>query len=373
MKLKINRKILLESLNCVSKAISNRNIIPILNGIYFELNSKGLTLVATDNDITIKGFIGKEDILEIVEVGKTVLYGRFLVDILRKLNNEIISFENIDGNKVVVSTNNSKYNLNCYDVNDFPDVNIEIGENPIKINTTDFKKVIYNTLFATSTQESRPILTGVNMKIQGKYLECTATDSYRLSKMFITLDKEREENVNVIIPGKNLTELLKILEDDTEELDVNIYTNKIIFKYKSFLFQSSLLNGTYPNTNNLIPTDFLITLELDFNEFYSVIDRASLLSLSKEKNNIQLEIKNKNLIITSVCEEIGKIEEKIFIENINNYSIQISFNARYMLDALKQFNTKNICINMNGEIKPIIINSEEKESLTELILPIKTF
>jgi DNA polymerase-3 subunit beta len=373
MKFKIKKGALLESLNYVSKALSSRNIIPVLNGIKFELVKEGLYLTATDNDMTIKSFIDKKDIKEIKEEGSSIIYGKFILDIVRKLPGEDILIETIDGNKAIISTTNAKYNLNCFDINDFPNIEIKLTENPIKVLTGVFKEIINQTSFATSTQESRTLLTGINVKILGDYLECVATDSYRLSKKILKLDKQIEENINIVIPSRNITELIKNIEDDTDTLEMHLFSNKILFKYKNILFQSSLLNGTYPNTDSFVPTEFNTELTLNLEDFTSAIDRASLLTQSKEKNIVQLEIKEEKIVITSSSAEIGKVEEIMKLEKIKGETMNISFSAKYMIDALKTFNGKNIKLLLNGEIKPIIIRDEKSEDLTQLILPIKTY
>lgn len=371
MKLTIKKDILLENLNNVSKALSTRNIIPVLNGIKFELNNKGLTLTATDADLTIQSFIDKKDINEIEEEGTLIIIGRFLIEIIRKLPDEIIKIEDLDGKKAIITTNNSKYDLNCYDLNDYPNVSLIEDENPIKLNSLVFKEIINQTSFAASTQESRPLLTGININIKNDLFECIATDSYRLAKKELKLGSKMKE-VNIVIPSKNVNELIKIIEDD-DEVRLSIFNNKIIFGYKNIIFQSSLLNGSYPNTDNLIPKNFEIIVEANTEEFYDVIDRASLLTQAKEKNIIQLEIKENTILVTSQSAEIGKVEEKMSCTNINNTNLIISFSAKYMLEALRTINGNTILLNLNGDIKPIIIKDKNNSDLTQLILPIKTY
>ena len=143
--------------------------------------------------------------------------------------------------------------------------------------------------------------------------------------------------------------------------------------YKNLLFQSSLLNGTYPNTDNLIPREHSIKFEANLADLYNAIDRVSLLTQSKEKNIVQLEMKGNNLTITSNSPEIGKSEEVMLVENLTNNEIKISFSAKYMLDALKTFDKEKIILLLNGEIKPIIVKEDENGELIQLILPIKTY
>lgn len=371
MKLKINKSILLENLNYVSKALSGKNIIPVLNGIKFELKKDGLYLTATDNDITVKTYIPKKDVKEIEEEGNVVIYGKYIIDIIRKLPNDEVTIEDLDGNKVIVSTNSSKYNLNCYDETDFPNIRLEKVENPLKLDTGEFKKMVNQTSFATSLQESRPLLTGINLRIVGNTLECVATDSYRLAKKFVNIDIN--DNVNIVIPSRNINELVKILEDENASLELHIFNNKVLFIYKNIIFQSSLLNGTYPNTDTLIPSEHAIKFEANLMDFYNAIDRVSLLTQSKEKNIVQLEMKGNSIKITSNSPEIGKSEENMVVNNLTNNEIKISFSAKYMLDALKTFESENVVVLLNGEIKPIIIKEKEEETLIQLILPIKTY
>lgn len=373
MKLKIEKCILLENLNSVSKAVSTRNIIPVLNGIEFELKKEGLYLTASNNDITIKNFINKKDIKEISKEGKIVIYGRYLLDIIRKLPEGEILIEEVDGNKTIISTKNSKYNLNCYPISEFPKIELTESNTPIILSSDILKEILNQTSFATSMQESRPLLTGLNIKIVGNLLECVATDSYRLAKKLLILPQNIEENINIVIPAKNISELVKIFDLGSENVELHIFNNKILFKYKNILFQSSLLNGTYPNTDSFVPKEFELMVEANLIELYNVIDRASLLTQSKEKNTIQLTIDKNKLTINSSSQEAGKVEEIMEVNNLTNFDIKISFSAKYMLEALKTFNTETVKLYFNGQIKPIIIKENDSGNLIQLVLPIMTY
>lgn len=373
MKLKINKDVLLENLNYVGRALSNRNIIPVINGILFELNSDGLYLTATDNEITIKTFIDKSEIKEIKEEGKIVIYGRFILDIIRKLPSEDINIEEIDGGKAIISTLTSKYNLNCFDVNDFPNIKMEYVNNPIKLTAGNFKDIVNQTVFATSTQESKPLLTGINLKILANCLECVATDSYRLAKKHVKFGNMVDDNINLVIPAKNINEFVKLIDVDEDEIELHAFSNKVILKYHGILFQTSLLNGTYPNTDQLVPNDFDIIYKINLNEFYNVMDRASILAQAKDKNIVSLETNGNKLVITSSSPEIGKIEEVMNIDVVKGENIKISFSAKYMMEALRSFDSEEVTIYFNGEIKPIIIKEDDNGDLLQLILPIKTY
>ena len=370
MKFTIDKSILLDNLSNVVKAINPKNIIPILNGIKFELNKKGLYLTASDSDLTIKSFIPREKIKHVDEEGTIIIQSRYIMDIVRKLPSDDINIEVVDGLKIRIYTLNSQYSLNCLNKEDYPQINLETTKNPIIMNSDKLKSTIRQTLFAVSLQESRPLLTGINIKVNDDVMEVVATDSYRLAKKIIKLDSVYSDDIT--IPGKNINELDKILVDD-DNVEIHIFTNKILFKYKDVIFQSSLLNGTYPNTSNLIPKECELTITTSLNDFYSSIDRAALLTQSKDKNIVKMETKKNNLNITSFASEIGKVEENIEIAKDKEKDISISFSSKYMLDALKTFNEDELIIELISDTSPIILKSVNDDSLIQLILPIKTY
>jgi len=371
MKFIIKQEILLESLYHTSRAISPRNLIPILTGIKFDLTEEGLYLSASDTDISIRCLIPTSDIVEVKELGSIVIGGKYIVEIIKKLPNTDITIEVMDGHKMIVSTDNTEFNLNGINSNEFPNLDLEETNEPIILKTNLFKKIISQTFFATSKNESRPILTGINFRIDRNLMEVIATDSYRLAKKSIVLDRELDKIVNIVIPGKNLLELDKIIGDTNDNFELHIFENKILFKYNNILFLSRLLSGTYPATSSIIPNEFSVMVECSGNGLFEMIDRASLLTSDRDKNTIKLELKSNELVISSNSPEIGKVEEKMRVSS--NDEISISFSSKYMLDCVKSFETENIVLYMNNDNSPIIIKSNEDESLVQLVLPIKTY
>lgn len=374
MKIKIKKELLLENLNKVSKAISTKNLIPILSGIKFDLTKEGLTLTASDNDITIQTFIPADNKdMEIEKEGSIIIQGKYVLDIVRKLPDEFINIEVIDELKILIYAENSEFNLNGINQKEYPNVALENSNNFVKINTKLFKTIINQTAFATSTDESRPILTGINIKITGDILECSATDSYRLAKKQAKLNEIAGETYNIIVPGKNIVEFMKILNEGNEELEIHIFSNKVLFKQNNLLFQSRLVSGNYPNVNNLIPSDSFLKITANLSNLYDVIDRASILTSDKEKNIVTLETNKNLLIVRSSSAEIGRVEEKMNITKDNEEEIKISFSAKYMMDALRSFEGDTVELAFEGEVKPIIIKDVEDPNLTQLVLPIRTY
>lgn len=372
MKLKIKKEILLDNINSVSKAISSKNIIPVLSGIKFDLTKEGLFLTSSDDDITIQSFINKKEIDDIEEVGSIVIPGRYFIEMIRKIPNDLIKIET-DGLRLIIYTDNAEYNLNGINPLEFPNRDLEPSKTPIIINKDIIRNIVLQTSFAISTQESRPILMGINFKINKNILECTATDSYRLAKKIVELDVSLDNEVNIVIPGKNLIELSKILNENNDNIEMHIFSNSILFKFDNILFQSRLLNGTYPDTSKLITEEAILRITANTNELYNVIDRASLLTSEKEKNVVKIETNGNVLTVSSTSQEIGKIEEKMIISKDNDSEIKIAFSSKYMMDAIRSLKSENIVMLLNGEVKPIIIKDPNNDNLIQLVLPIKTF
>ena len=373
MKLEIKQNILLEHLNYVIKGISSKNIRPILNCIKFDLTEKGLYLESTDNEIAIKTFIPKKNIKKIETCGQIVISGRYIYEIVRKLPDEIINIEEVIDNKVYITTSNSSFNLNCSNPTEFPDLELEYCKDPIILNQKIFKNIINSTAFATSTSESRPVLTGINIKTEKDLMECIATDSYRLSIKKIVLEKSVSENINIIIPTKNLLELTKLLTNDEENIEIHIFNNKVIFKFSCLTMMTRLISGTYPDTSKLIPDKFNITMKVNLQDFYSAIDRASLLTNESDKNTIKLESNDNIIIISSNIPEIGNVEETIKIKKNKSENIKIAFNSKFMMEAIRVIDSDELELNFNGEFKPIIVKSPDNDDLIGLILPIRTY
>lgn len=373
MKMKIKQKILMEHLNYAIKGISNKNLIPILNCIKFDLTEDGLYLMSTDNEIAIKTFINKDKIDSIEEKGEVVISGKYIYEIIRKLGNEVINIEEVIDSQILITTPTSSFKLNCNNVSEFPNLDLEFSKSPIIINQQLFKKTINQTIFATSTQESRPVLTGINFKISNNKLICTATDSYRLACKELDLNETEIGDTDIIVPARNLIEVVKLLNSDEENVELHIFANKVVFNFNSITIMTRLINGSYPDTTKLIPNDFSLIVKVNLNNFYNAIDRASLLTNEEEKNIIKLETKDNFLIISSNIPEIGNVEEKVeLLEKIDN-NIKIAFSSKYMMDAIKVFEGKDIALKFNGEIKPIIIDDADGSNLLQLILPIRTY
>lgn len=378
MKFTIQRERLVQSVQDVMKAVTSRTTIPILTGIKITASELGVTLTGSDSDISIQSFIPREEegdeIVEIKETGAVVLQAKYFGEIVKKLPTDYVEFEVQNHFQVVIRSGKSEFNLNGQDADEYPHLPQIDEENSFKIPTDLLKNMIRQTVFAVSTSETRPILTGINWRIADNELICVATDSHRLALRKAHVDCDNENGYNVVIPGKSLNELSKTLDDSNEPIDIVITENQVLFKAKNLLFFSRLLEGNYPDTSRLIPAESKTTVVINTKEFLHSIDRASLLARESRNNVVRCATQSdKTIEISSNSPEIGKVIEELHCQSIEGEDLKISFSSKYVMDALKALEGTDIKIDFTGAMRPFVIKPLNDESILQLILPVRTY
>lgn len=377
MKFVIQRDRLVESVQDVMKAVASRTTIPILTGIKITVTNDSVTLTGSDSDISIESSIPLEEegkvLVEIQTTGSIVLPARFFNEIVKKLPMDEVEISVQNGLQTIIRSGKAEFSLNGLDADEYPHLPQIEEDNIITIPTDLLKTLIRQTVYAVSTSETRPILTGVNWKIENGDIICTATDSHRLALRKAKVESNTTEEYNVVIPGKSLTELSKILDDSKNAVSIVITNNQILFKAEHLLFFSRLLEGNYPDTSRLIPAESKTELTLNTKDFLQSIVRASL--LGEGKNNIVKlsTIEQSNVEISSNIPEIGKVVEEVQAESIIGEDLKISFNAKFMMDALRVLEGTDITIRFTGAMRPFLIQPQHDESMLQLILPVRTY
>ncbi len=374
MEFSIKKSVLLHNLNYVGKAISSKSPIPALSGIKFDLTQDGLTLVGSSLETTIKSFIplelNGEEVITVKSKGSVIINESYISEIVKKVEDDIINFELLDNSIIRIFTNSSIFNLNFISIEEYPKIEIEKSEDFVTFSKGELNTIISQTVFSVSRNESRPILTGVYFNFVGNKIIVNATDSFRLSHKVITHDKDI--TMNLIIPGKTLADLNAICAG-ANNVTMYLFGNKVMFEFDNVLFQTNLLEGTYPNTEKLIPEDFSTEFYVDSNAFIKTIERASILSRDKTKNVVGLSLTDFGGIISSNSPEVGRVEDRINFEYQKPGDFSISFSARFIKEAIQSLNTSQVLIKLNGDMKPIIITNPEDSSVTQLVLPVRTY
>lgn len=378
MKFDILRDHLLDGLNDVMKAVSSKTTIPILTGIKIDVTGEGISLTGSDADITIQTFIPAEEngqqIINITQIGSIVLQARMFNEIIRKLPTNEVEIEVTNGFATIIRSGKSEFNLIGLDSTEYPQLPEVAADKQFTIPADLLKSIIRETVFAVATSESRPVLTGVNWKVEGDELICVATDSHRLARRKVNLENLPTDVTSVVIPGKSLTELSKILDDTNNPVQIVLTNQQVLFKTDDVLFFSRLLEGNYPDTSRLIPDDFKTTITINGKFLLQAIDRASLLAREDRNNVVRFEtLENQTIEISSNSPEIGKVEEQIQVENLEGETLKISFSAKYMMEALKAIDSQDVVIEFTGAMRPFILRSALDDAILQLILPVRTY
>ena len=376
MKFTVNRNLFLDNLNNVMHAISSRATIPILSGIKLNLSEDELLLTGSDTDISIEIKIPVSEDLTVGSTGSIVLPARFFSEIIRRLPGKEFSLEVKESFQTQIISENSEFTINGLDANNYPRLPEIPDESSFVISGKTFREIINETQFAVATQESRLVLTGVHFTFSPDKIHAVATDSHRLSSRALALENGPQSKTDLIIPGKSLLELARIIGETNPEIKVCPGENQVLFEIGNILFYSRLLEGSYPDTERLIPTDSTTTVEFDLMELSSALDRASLLTHAGRNNvvDLTLDVDKQIAKLSGESAEIGNVEEDVGFKKLTGKNLKISFNPDYLRDALKASVTDSVVMSFTQPLRPFTVNPDKSDiDFVQLITPVRTF
>ncbi|MCS1352700.1 DNA polymerase III subunit beta [Mechercharimyces sp. CAU 1602] len=377
MKFRIARSTFMEAVSQVSKAVSQKTTIPILTGIKITADESGLTLTGSNSDLTIQVFIkkrkdDKEQVL-VDKIGNVVLPGKIFGDIIRKLPGEEVEVEVGERFLTSIRSQQSQFQLKGLDADEYPHLPELHDDQMFSFPADLLKTMIRQTGFAAATSEARGILTGVLWQLSEGNLTFVATDSHRLSKRNAQVESPAELTLsNVVVPGKSMTELAKILADQEGWVDVIVSENQILLKAGTILFFSRLLEGNYPDTNRVIPSGGKTEVTAATKELLHSVERAALISRDGRDNVIKWTIKeNGSIQVQSDDKEIGSVSEEV-PATVTGEEMTIAFNAYYMMESLRTIESDSIRILCTGMMTPFLIQPADRDDALHLIVPIRT-
>ena len=374
MNFKINKQIFYEALSISSRAISSNSPVPILTGIRIDVANDTLTLTSSDASLSIQvslsNTINEKTALTIVEEGTIIIDSRYLLDIVKKIDSTEISMEILDGTLTHFSGEKAEFKINGYRPSDYPYIDFNEPTTRFEMSSEVLNNMITSTVFASSAKETRPVLTGVNMTSDRTSITCTATDSFRLARKIL---KTETEPFSITVPAKCLNEVRSIFSSQ-DQIAISLNEKMIQFRTGNIILQSTLLEGSYPETNRLIPSAFNNTMRINRRSLISAIDRSSFIK-TDNMTIIRMEINAADdILVSSKSQEIGEYNESLTAESYEGMPIDISFSGNYLLDALKALTTDIVKIQFTENMKPFIItNDSEDDSILQLVLPVRTY
>ncbi|MGY3743441.1 DNA polymerase III subunit beta [Leuconostoc inhae] len=377
MQFSINRQAFIKALNDVSRAISSRTTIPILTNIKIVLTQEELILTGSNSDISIETRIDQSDTgaqLIIKQPGGITLLATFFSNIVKNLPADDMTLS-VDGVRASITSGASDFTINGQDVHNYPQLPEMDDVQSLSVSAAQLVDIISQTKISASTQESRPILTGIHLALNGNDVKAVTTDSHRLSQRIVTLTgTDAQVKADVIIPAKSFNELQSLLEGQ-DRVEIKLAANQAVFDLGNTTFYSRLLEGNYPETDRLIPTESTTQLTIEASALLGAINRASLLSHESRNNVVQLTLEDGVVTLIGTSQEVGRVQEELVTKSVEGDNLEISFNPDYVRDALRVFSGKSVDIKFTSNLRPFTLTpaGETDDKQLQLITPVRTF
>lgn len=365
MNLICQRDLLINNINIVLKAVSSKTTLDILECILLDA-SDNFKLVTSDLEIGIETAPIDS---EIIESGKIAVEAKLFSDIIRKLNGETVCISTDDKFSIKISCGLSEFKILGRDAQDFPMLPSVEKEKRFQLKQIKLKNMIRQTIFSISQDETKPTLSGELIEIKNRDINIVSVDGYRISLRKEILE-QIESDISVIVPGKTLNEISKILSsEETEDVYIYITEKHILFDLGIAIVVSRLIEGEFIKYAQNFTNDFKTRINVEKNMLISSLERSLLVSRDSKKMPVKFEIKDMKLIITSNT-ETGTFYDELIVE-MEGDDIVIAFNPKYLIDALKVIDDNEICISFTTSLSPCIISPLQGNLYKYLILPLR--
>ncbi|MCT1577733.1 DNA polymerase III subunit beta [Oceanobacillus kimchii] len=377
MEFRLNKEVFYKALSIVNKAVSSNTTITVLTGIKLEVTNEKIIVTGANSDMFLTNTIPittgnkHRHVVDIINTGTVVLPAKIVVAIIKKCENEV--HMKLQGNQVSIMSGSIQTTINGLIADEFPQLPQRGSVEPITISSNELKKAILQTAFAVSINETKPVLTGINILLENKKLKLIATNSYRLATKEIDIESSNHQE-SFIVPTVGITYFVNTLPSDSaHNTSIYVYNNHAIFKYKNVSLYTKLINGTYPNVQSLLNRDANLVISMSKDSLIKGIDRACVFATEWENNNVNLQILDKCIDISSNSTEYGTIQERQEIEVVKGKSnINLTFDGKYMLEALKKIEEDRVMLNFGQSMSPVFIRPTNNSSLRYLISPVRT-
>ena len=365
MQFVVKRDILLKSLNFVQGVVEKKNTLPILSNVLFEVDESSLKLTATDLESEIST---TSTISNFKSGGKTTAPARKLSDLCRLMPDLAEIHFYLDGDNLKIETESGKYNLSTLPSEDFPVFETEDTQSQINISSQNLKNLITKTSFAMGNQDWRHYLNGLYMMIDDKVITTVATDAHRLAMATSSLNEASSESTSGIVPRKSINEIGKLVGDESENVVIQLGQTSIAANVSGTTFVSKLIEGKFPDYEQVIPSGESSLLVVDRKNFSESLSRVSVLSSEKYKG-VRIITKKDSLNISANNPEKEQGEENLSCE-YQGEEIDIAFNVNYLQEILSTIDSEKIEINFFGSEKSCLITDPNSENLKYVVMPL---
>lgn len=363
MKFNCNRQNLNEAVTNVQRAVSSKSTMPALEGILIKASNNKITLSGYDLEIGITTTLDAQ----VFEEGNIVLNARLLADIIRRMPENNIQIETDDKLIAYIASGKVDYKIIGIAAEEYPELPSVNGSDTINISGDTLKGMIRQTIYAVSDKDIKPAHKGSLFEISNGNIKIISVDGYRLAIRSEDIDYKDEKSF--IVPGKSLSEVIKLIGEETKNVEMTVGDRHIIFKIDKYSIITRLLEGEFMNYKAALPKSQTTKLKVNTRKFIDSVERMSLLLTDKLKSPIRCKIEG-NTIKTSCNTPLGQAYDEFEAET-DGEDVEIGFDNKYMLDALRYSETDEVTIQLNGALSPIVILPSEGESFLFLVLPVR--
>lgn len=371
MKFSCNQDTFSKYLNIVSRIVSSKPGLPILNNVKFETKKGKLLITATDLEIGISTWIGADVRTE----GSITVPAKQLSEFINSIPNEKIEV-NLEEQNFTVETVNNSAKFHTIPVDDYPEVVKIKDEKPIvKISKEDILTAVNRVAFAAATDDIKPVLAGILLEIEGSKISFVGTDGLRLSRQMIELESESSEDKLLLVPVKAMQELSYIISELSEEdEEIHVYLvkdrNQVLFRIGDVDLVSRLIDGEFPEYRSIIPTGFNTQCAINKTDFLNSLKVTNIIARSVLGNKIILDIDSKANTITmsAVQSDVGS-NKSTFEGNVSGDNLNIAFSSRLLTDVLNHLDKEEILFECSEAVKPGVFKIKEDESFIHLVMP----
>ena len=362
MKFICDRNVLSNAVTGVSKAVTQRSSVPVLEGILCKAEGFALTLTGYDLEMGITTTVEAN----VLEPGETVLPAKLLGDMVRRLSSDEVAITCLDTGVATVKGGITEFDIMTLNPGDFPALPNPGADQTLDIDTADLQEMVETTLYAVSTDDKKPAHTGELFAIEPEKLTVVALDGYRLA--IIEKPVKATKDISIIIPAKTLSEVVKLFGEEDGVVHVAANRRFVVFSNAKYTVISRLIEGEFLDYKRVIPEGFKTRVTVDVRDFVNTIERASLIITERLKNPLRITFDGN---ITVRCQTtLGKVVDELPAE-MEGESVEIGFNNRYLLDALRYSRCDKIVMEMSGPLSPVKVTAKDGGNFLFLVLPVR--
>lgn len=348
----------------IQRSVSSKSTIPAIEGILLTTTENTITVTGYDLEVGVITYIDAK----VEEQGSIILNSKILCDILRNLPSETVRIESDERMTTRIKSGDAEFSLIGISAQEYPELPSVNSSFPIVVNGGILKDMIRKTIFATAENDAKIVHTGVRFEIAENSIRLVAVDGFRLAIRNEKIDYQGDEQI-FVVPKKALNEIMKLVTNDDEPVSLNIGKRHIVFEIGKYVIVSRLLDGEFLNYKSAIAINETTTVNVNTRMLINSIERTSLIITDRVKSPVRCIFEDDTIRVSSIT-TLGAANDKIPAK-VNGNKIEIGFNNRFLLDALKVCDSDEVVIKLGSPVLPIIIVPNDGDNFLFLVLPVK--